>query len=234
MTLVGIVGGGQLGMMLAEAATELGIGCITLDPASDSPASRVAPAIVGAYDDETALADLAAAADVVTYEFENVPVASARFLAERVLVLPPPESLEFAQDRLLEKTLFEEVSLAVAPYSAVASREDLAEALDVIGVPSVLKTRRLGYDGKGQVRMASVDEADSAWEGVEGLPRSSSRSCPSNGSCPSSVSVPGTERPPSIPSLRTPTERGSSAYRSRRRPTSLESFRRRRSARHWR
>lgn len=170
MTLVGIVGGGQLGMMLAEAATELGIGCITLDPASDSPASRVAPAIVGAYDDETALAELAAAADVVTYEFENVPVASARFLAERVFVLPPPESLEFAQDRLLEKTLFEEVSLAVAPYSAVASREDLAEALDVIGVPSVLKTRRLGYDGKGQVRMARVDEADSAWDGVGGAP----------------------------------------------------------------
>ena len=170
MTIVGIVGGGQLGMMLAEAATELGIGCITLDPATDSPASRVAPAIVGAYDDETALAELAAAADVVTYEFENVPVASARFLAERVLVLPPPESLEFAQDRLLEKALFEEVGLAAAPFSAVASREDLAEALDVIGVPSVLKTRRLGYDGKGQVRLASVDEADGAWEGVGQAP----------------------------------------------------------------
>jgi len=170
VTLVGIVGGGQLGMMLAEAATELGIGCITLDPAPDSPASRVAPTIVGGYDDENALAELAAASDVVTYEFENVPVASARFLAERVPVFPPPGSLEFAQDRLLEKTLFEEVGLAVAPFSAVSSRDGLAEALDVIGVPSVLKSRRFGYDGKGQVRVGSVDEADGAWRAVGEVP----------------------------------------------------------------
>ena len=170
MTLVGIMGGGQLGMMLAEAGAVMGIECLTLDPASDSPASRVAPAIVGDYDDETALAELAAAADVVTYEFENVPVASARFLAERVRVFPPPESLEFAQDRLLEKTLFEDVGLAVAPFSPVASKEELFEALDVIGVPSVLKTRRLGYDGKGQVRLGSVDEAEGAWRVVGEVP----------------------------------------------------------------
>ena len=170
MTLVGIVGGGQLGMMLAEAATGLGIECVTLDPAPDSAASRVAPAIVGAYDDETALTELAATADVVTYEFENVPVASARFLAERVEVFPPAESLEFAQDRVLEKTLFEEVGLAVAPFSPVSSRDELAEALEMIGVPSVLKTRRLGYDGKGQVRLASVEEADEAWREVGELP----------------------------------------------------------------
>jgi 5-(carboxyamino)imidazole ribonucleotide synthase len=170
VTLVGIVGGGQLGMMLAEAAAGLGIGCITLDPAPDSPASRVAPTIVGGYDDENALAELAAASDVVTYEFENVPVASACFLAERVLVFPPPRSLELAQDRLLEKTLFEEVGLAVAPFSAVSSRDELAEALDVIGVPSVLKNRRFGYDGKGQVRLRSVDEADGAWRAVGEAP----------------------------------------------------------------
>ena len=170
MTLVGIVGGGQLGMMLAEAGARIGIDSLTLDPAPDSPASRVAPAIVGDYDDETALAQLAAAADVVTYEFENVPVASARFLAERVQVFPPPESLEFAQDRLLEKTLFEDVGLAVAPFSPVASKEELFEALDVIGVPSVLKTRRLGYDGKGQVRLESVDEAEDAWLAVGEVP----------------------------------------------------------------
>ena len=170
MTLVGIVGGGQLGMMLAEAATGLGIECVTLDPAPDSPASRVAPAIVGAYDDETALAELAATADVVTYEFENVPVASARFLAERVEVFPPPESLEFAQDRVLEKTLFEAVGLAVAPFSPVSSHDELAEALEVVGVPSVLKTRRLGYDGKGQARLAGVEEADDAWRAVGEVP----------------------------------------------------------------
>jgi 5-(carboxyamino)imidazole ribonucleotide synthase len=157
-------------MMLAEAGARIGIECLTLDPAPDSPASRVAPAIVGAYDDETALAHLAAAADVVTYEFENVPVASVLFLAERIQVFPPPESLEFAQDRLLEKTLFEDVGLAVAPFSPVASKEELFEALDVIGVPSVLKTRRLGYDGKGQVRLESVDEAEDAWRSVAEVP----------------------------------------------------------------
>jgi 5-(carboxyamino)imidazole ribonucleotide synthase len=170
VTLVGIVGGGQLGMMLAEAGARIGIDCLTLDPAPDSPASRVAPTIVGDYDDETALAELAAAADVVTYEFENVPVASARFLAERVQVFPPPESLEFAQDRLLEKTLFEDVGLAVAPFSPVSSKEELFEALEVIGVPSVLKTRRLGYDGKGQVRLGSADEAEHAWRVLGEVP----------------------------------------------------------------
>lgn len=170
MTLVGIVGGGQLGMMLAEAGARIGIDCLTLDPAPDSPASRVAPAIVGAYDDETALAELAAAADVVTYEFENVPVTAARFLAERVRVFPPPQSLEFAQDRLLEKTLFDDVGLPVAPFSPISSKEELFEALEVVGVPSVLKTRRLGYDGKGQVRLASVDEAEEAWLAVGEVP----------------------------------------------------------------
>ena len=170
MTLVGIVGGGQLGMMLAEAGARIGIDCLTLDPAPDSPAARVAPAIVGAYDDETALAELAAAADVVTYEFENVPVASARFLAERVKVFPPPQSLEFAQDRLLEKTLFKDVGLAVAPFSPVSSKEELFEALEVIGLPSVLKTRRLGYDGKGQIRLESVDVGEDAWRSVGEVP----------------------------------------------------------------
>jgi 5-(carboxyamino)imidazole ribonucleotide synthase len=170
VTLVGIVGGGQLGMMLAEAGARIGIDCLTLDPAPDSPASRVAGAIVGAYDDETALAELAAAADVVTYEFENVPVTAARFLAERVQVFPAPESLEFAQDRLLEKTLFEDVGLAVAPFSPISSKEELFEALEVVGVPSVLKTRRLGYDGKGQVRLESVDEAEDAWRAVGEVP----------------------------------------------------------------
>jgi 5-(carboxyamino)imidazole ribonucleotide synthase len=170
VTRVGIVGGGQLGMMLAEAGARLGIECLTLDPSADAPARRVAPSIVGAYDDPERLAELAAATDVVTYEFENVPVASARFLAERVDVAPPPEALELAQDRLLEKALFEEVGLAVAPFAPVASKEELDEALEVIGVPSILKTRRLGYDGKGQVRVADVDEAPAAWAALGEVP----------------------------------------------------------------
>ena len=170
MTRVGIVGGGQLGMMLAESGARLGIECLTLDPAADAPASRVAPSLVGAYDDPDRLAELAAASDVVTYEFENVPVASARFLSERVEVAPPPEALEFAQDRLLEKTLFEEVGLSVAPSAPVASKEELEEALDVIGMPSVLKTRRLGYDGKGQVSLADVSDAMAAWAALSEVP----------------------------------------------------------------
>ena len=170
MTRVGIVGGGQLGMMLAEAGARIGIGCVTLDPAPDAPATRVAPSIVGGYDDEAALAELAAVSDVVTYEFENVPVASARFLAERVAVFPPPESLEFAQDRLLEKALFEEVGLAVPPYAPVSSTEDLGEAMDRVGFPSILKTRRLGYDGKGQARLERPDQAGDAWREVGEVP----------------------------------------------------------------
>jgi 5-(carboxyamino)imidazole ribonucleotide synthase len=170
VTRVGIVGGGQLGMMLAEAGVGLGIECLTLDPAAGSPASRVAPSIVGAYDDLDRLAELAAASDVATYEFENVPVASARFLAERVELAPPPEALEFAQDRSLEKTLFEDVGLGVAPFAPVASKEELDEALEVVGVPSVLKTRRLGYDGKGQARLADVADAHDAWRGLGEVP----------------------------------------------------------------
>jgi 5-(carboxyamino)imidazole ribonucleotide synthase len=170
VTRVGIVGGGQLGMMLAEAGIELAIECLTLDPARDSPASRVAPSIVAAYDDEASLAELAAGSDVVTYEFENVPVASARFLVERVPVFPPPASLEVAQDRLLEKTLFEEVGIPVAPFAPVASKEELDEALEVVGVPSLLKTRRLGYDGKGQARIASVEDAPDSWRSLGEAP----------------------------------------------------------------
>jgi 5-(carboxyamino)imidazole ribonucleotide synthase len=170
VTRVGIVGGGQLGMMLAEAGAGLGIGCRTLDPSPDAPASRVAPSIVGAYDDVDRLAELAATSDIVTYEFENVPVASARFLAERVEVAPPPEALEFAQDPLIEKTLIQDFGLAVAPYAPVASKEELAEALEVIGVPSILKTRRLGYDGKGQVRLTDVGDAQEAWRSLGEVP----------------------------------------------------------------
>ena len=170
MTRLGIVGGGQLGMMLAEAGVGLGIESVVLDPTSGAPASRVARQIVGDYDDEAALAELAAVSDIATYEFENVPVSSARFLAARVEVFPPPQSLEFAQDRLLEKTLFTEVGLPVSPFAAVASKEELAEAIDLIGFPSILKTRRLGYDGKGQVSLGSPEDAPDGWRRVGELP----------------------------------------------------------------
>jgi 5-(carboxyamino)imidazole ribonucleotide synthase len=170
VTRVGIVGGGQLGLMLAEAGAPLGIECLALDPTDGAPASRACRQLVAAYDDREALAELAAASDVATYEFENVPVDAARFLAGRVPVLPPPEALEVTQDRVREKTLFEAIGLDTAAWAPVSSEEELAEALEVVGVPSVLKTRRLGYDGKGQARLSSVEDAAGAWRSVGEAP----------------------------------------------------------------
>ncbi len=170
MTDVGIVGGGQLGRMLALAGHELGIGCVTLDPAALSPAAGVAPAIVGAYDDRDRLAELASRCDVVTYEFENVPVDAARFVAELRPVFPPPAALEAAQDRLAEKELFTAVGLTVPVYAAVDSSDGLGDALERIGVPAVLKTRRLGYDGKGQAVIRDRLLAEDAWRSVGEVP----------------------------------------------------------------
>ncbi|HVF09074.1 MAG TPA: 5-(carboxyamino)imidazole ribonucleotide synthase [Actinomycetota bacterium] len=167
---VGIIGGGQLGRMLALAGHELGIECTTLDPAPASPAAAVAPAIVGAYDDLGALADLAAFADVITYEFENVPVEAARFAEELVPVLPPPGALEAAQDRLAEKELFTRTGLAVPAYAAVDSPESLTAALAQVGTPAVLKTRRLGYDGKGQAVIRDAVLALDAWRSLGEVP----------------------------------------------------------------
>jgi 5-(carboxyamino)imidazole ribonucleotide synthase len=167
---VGIVGGGQLGRMLALAAHPLGIDIVTLDPAKPSPASQVAPAIEGAYDDHDALADLAAAADVATYEFENVPVDSAWFLEDRLPVFPPSVALETAQDRVAEKTLFERVGISVAPWSAARDLTELGTAIDRVGSPAVLKTRRLGYDGKGQAVIRGPLLVEDAWRSVGEMP----------------------------------------------------------------
>jgi len=163
---VGVVGGGQLGRMLALAAHPLGIVCTTLDPNPSSPAAQVAPALTGAYDDLDALAALAETADVATYEFENVPVEAARFLATRTRVHPAPEALEVAQDRLTEKTLFTEVGLPVPAFAAVHDLTSLNEAIETLGLPAVLKTRRLGYDGKGQFVLRDRLRADDAWRAV--------------------------------------------------------------------
>jgi 5-(carboxyamino)imidazole ribonucleotide synthase len=170
MTRVGIVGGGQLGRMLALAGYPLGIDCTTLDPASNSPASHVAPALVGDYDDPDRLAELASAVDVVTYEFENVPVEAMRFTQRTRSVFPPPEALEAAQDRLAEKRLFESVGLEVPPYAAVDDLAGLADALELIGVPAVLKARRFGYDGKGQAVIRDPLPAEDAWRSVGEVP----------------------------------------------------------------
>jgi 5-(carboxyamino)imidazole ribonucleotide synthase len=168
--MLGIVGGGQLGRMLALAALPLDVRCVTLDPGVDTSASQVAPSIVGPYDDHEALARLAAQVDVITYEFENVPVEAARFVQERVPVFPPPSALEASQDRIAEKALFDAVELPVPPYAAVDSLAMLEGALGTIGVPAVLKTRRLGYDGKGQAVIRDPLRAEDAWRSIGGMP----------------------------------------------------------------
>ena len=170
MTRVGIIGGGQLGRMLALAGHDLGIACTTLDPSPGSPAAAVAPAIVGAYDDHDRLADLVEHSDVVTYEFENVPVEAARSVEQRVPVFPPPAALEASQDRLAEKELFTTVGLPVAAYAPVDSLSSLTDALERLGTPAVLKTRRLGYDGKGQAVIRDPLLAEDAWRSVGEVP----------------------------------------------------------------
>ena len=170
MTRVGIVGGGQLGRMLAIAGYPLDIRCTVLDPGIGASASQVAASIVGAYDDPIALARLTTESDVLTYEFENVPVDALRELAERIPIYPPLEALEAAQDRLLEKALFEKVGIESAPSAPIDSHASLAEALQQIGVPAVIKTRRLGYDGKGQRVIHDPGLAEAAWLSLGGVP----------------------------------------------------------------
>ncbi len=148
---IGIIGGGQLGRMLAMAAARLNFRTVILEPQTDCPAAQVAnEQIAGAYDDPAALAELARRCDVVTYEFENVPVTAAEDLALQVTVYPPPKALEMAQDRLIEKHFINGCGIPTARFHAVDSQEDLEKALADFGGQGVLKTRRLGYDGKGQ------------------------------------------------------------------------------------
>jgi 5-(carboxyamino)imidazole ribonucleotide synthase len=161
--MLGVLGGGQLARMLALAAAPLGIQTLVVDGADDACAGQVAPLVVAPWSDDDALQAFAARVDAVTFDFENVPAQTAERLAGQVAVHPSPQALAVAQDRLAEKTLFRECGLATPDFMAVATREDLAKALEDIGAPSILKTRRLGYDGKGQFRLKSLDDADAAW-----------------------------------------------------------------------
>lgn len=157
---IGIIGGGQLGRMLAMAAARLGYKTIILEPQPDCPAAQVAnQQIIAAYDDPAALAQLAELSDVVTYEFENVPVQAAQWLAEHVIVSPPPAALEVSQDRLQEKQFLNDCGIPTAPWRAVDDVEDLIAALSALEQRGILKTRRFGYDGKGQVRLNGLDNA---------------------------------------------------------------------------
>jgi 5-(carboxyamino)imidazole ribonucleotide synthase len=165
---IGIIGGGQLGRMLAAAAAGLGYRCHIYAPDADSVAAEVAAGFTrGAFDDAAALARFAAEVDVVTYEFENIPTAP---LAGLPRLHPPVSALEIAQDRLEEKRFVAGLGGRPAPFAAVGDRAGLDAALAEIGAPAVLKTRRLGYDGKGQARIMAPDEADAAWAAVHGAP----------------------------------------------------------------
>ena len=163
MTTVGILGGGQLARMMALAGAPLGLRFRVLDNVADACAGQFAPMIVGDYTDQAALAAFAAQVDVATFDFENVPAESAQWLSERVPVFPNPRALAVAQDRLAEKNLFRELGIPVPDFADIPRRQALDEAVARLGTPCILKTRRLGYDGKGQFRIKSPADIDGAW-----------------------------------------------------------------------
>jgi 5-(carboxyamino)imidazole ribonucleotide synthase len=168
---IGILGGGQLARMLALAAAPLGLRCHIYSPDPESCAFQVVHArTCASYEDEEALAHFADAVDTITYEFENVPANTAAFLAKRKPVLPDPQVLEITQDRLIEKEFISGLKIATAPYAAVHSAVQLYEAVERIGLPAVLKTRQLGYDGKGQAKIARGAEPMAAWRHVQTAP----------------------------------------------------------------
>ena len=168
---VGILGGGQLGRMLAMAAARLGLDTVILDPDPQAPAARVAARhIRAAHDDAEALAAFADAVDVATFEFENVPAAALDALEGRVPVRPGRAALATAQDRLVEKRFLAGLGIATAPFAPVDGPADLDAALAATGLPAILKTRRFGYDGKGQHRVTTEDEARAAVAALEGRP----------------------------------------------------------------
>ena len=167
---LGILGGGQLGRMLALAAHPLGIRCAVLDPSNDPCAAAVAEHISGEFDDYRALFDLAQKSDAVTYEFENVPVESARWLAERKPLFPSAKALEVSQDRLVEKTFLQSLGIPTPPFADVQTRTDFDKAIASIGLPAVVKTRRFGYDGKGQFVIRSTEDVEAAWTQLGGRP----------------------------------------------------------------
>jgi 5-(carboxyamino)imidazole ribonucleotide synthase len=169
--VLGILGGGQLARMLALAAADLGVRVHIFAPDADSPAYEVAARhTIGAYEDEAALASFADAVDVVTYEFENVPAATAAFLAARTPLHPGARALAVTQDRLTEKRFVADLGLPVAPFEPVDSLADLEKAVARLGRPAVLKTRRFGYDGKGQVKIAEGVDLTQAWDEIGHFP----------------------------------------------------------------
>jgi len=169
--MIGIVGGGQLGRMLAMAAARLGLNACIYNDAPDAPAFQVTPHhVVAAYDDKAALEAFAARCDAVTFEFENLPAPAIARLAERAPVRPNPEALAITQDRLREKSFVASLGLEVAPFAEVNDEAGARSAFQTIGGPGIIKTRRFGYDGKGQQKVTSAGEAAQAMAAFKGAP----------------------------------------------------------------
>lgn len=168
---IGILGGGQLGRMLSVAASRLGFKTHIFEPGLNPPAGHVADQVTTApYEDTAALKAFAAAVDVITYEFENVPTSALDLLESITPIRPNRRALAISQDRLTEKTFLQELGLTVAPFADITDRASLDAALAEIGAPAILKTRRFGYDGKGQARIMALTEADQAYEDMAGAP----------------------------------------------------------------
>ncbi len=163
---VGILGGGQLARMMALAGVPMGLRLRAFDPHADACAGQAMPLAQGAFDDAGALARFAQGLDVATFDFENVPAASIEALGARVRVHPGPQALATAQDRLIEKTRFNALGIPTPGFAAVDDRAGLDAALARLGVPCILKTRRFGYDGKGQFRLRGLADADAAWDAL--------------------------------------------------------------------
>ena len=167
---VGVIGAGQLGRMLALAGYPLALQFRFLDSSADAPGAQVAPIVLGAFDDLDSLRRLSAEVDLVTYEFENVPVHALQEVAASRPCFPPVDALRVSQDRLLEKELFGRLGIPTPPFHAVESRQDLESAVQALGLPCVLKTRRLGYDGRGQRFLRRRGDVGPAWEALGGVP----------------------------------------------------------------
>ena len=168
---IGILGGGQLGRMLSVAASRLGYRTHIFEPGANPPAAHVADRVTtAAYDDTAALTAFADQVDIITYEFENIPTAALDLLETHCPIRPGREALRVSQDRLVEKTFLRDLGLATAPFAPVASRDELSAALQSTGTPAILKTRRFGYDGKGQARIDSPQSADAAYRDMADAP----------------------------------------------------------------
>ncbi|WP_400083409.1 5-(carboxyamino)imidazole ribonucleotide synthase [Yoonia sp. R78084] len=168
---IGILGGGQLGRMLAVAASRLGLKTHIFEPGANAPAGDVAHRVTTAsYDDIAALTAFGNAVDVITYEFENIPTSALDLLEKLAPIHPGRQALATSQDRLTEKTFLQDLGLQTAPFADVGNAAELDAALATIGTPAILKTRRMGYDGKGQARITTPDDAASALADMAGAP----------------------------------------------------------------